>query len=287
MFHEFDLHMHTPFSDGQINLDLQIQTAIHLGLKIIGFADHINQFSGYTHPTDGSIQPGGFVRIYSAEKLRYRKGIIRYLGKKYPQIRLLNGAEIDILPNGSLSLPRGITPDFFDYVLVSKHFTIPKDIGFLWIKYPYIERWLWTHSPRMKLNAYMWEKGLYSAFQHTKIDILAHPYVGMPKSIGIMKDRRRMKRFVLMCKKYDVAIELNNLFWDKKQKKNHMTYFYPILEYGHEYEVKFSLASDFHGFDKNIPLYLNKSQEMVQLVEKYDLQLIDPHKFLPENTGKL
>ena len=61
---------------------------------------------------------------------------------------------------------------------------------------------------------------------------------------------------------------------------------HPILEYGHQYEVKFSLASDFHGFDKDVPRYLNKSQEMFQLVEQYDLKLIDPHKFLPENTGK-
>ncbi|MHA1341821.1 MAG: PHP domain-containing protein [Promethearchaeota archaeon] len=281
---KFDLHMHSPFSDGQINLDLQIRTAIKLGLKIIGFADHIFPFAIYKHPKDGSIQPSGLVNCFSADFLKYRKEVLRYYDKKYPQIRILNGGEIDIYPHGTLTLPKGIKPSFFDYLLVAKHHTLPKDFGFLFRKYPKLEKWLWMHDPYLKMNEYLWEKGLYAAFMRYKPDIFAHFQEGMPKSIGYLRNKEKMKRFVLMCKKYNVAIELNNLFWDKKRQINHIKWCYPILEYGHEYGVEFSIASDFHGFEKDIEKYLNKSQEMLELVEKYDLKLIDPTRFLPENS---
>lgn len=281
MFHKFDLHMHTPFSDGQINIDRQIQILIDLGFEVVGFADHVNPISLYWHPKDGSIIPGGMVYNFTARQLRYRKQAIRHYDKKYPEISILNGGEVDIYPDGSLSLPRGIDADFFDYLLVSKHHTVPKPLGFLYKKFPKMHRWMWTHNPRLKLNERLWEKGLYECFRRYDVDVFAHPQEGMPLSISYMKDREKMKRFVLMCKKYDVAIELNHLFWDKREKMRHLKWFYPILEYGHEYEIKFSLASDFHGFSKDhLPELLNHSQKMMKIVDDYDLQLIDPRKFI-------
>lgn len=282
-FHQFDLHVHTPFSDGQISIDKMLQILIELGIKIVGFADHVFPGAFYTHPPNKNLQPSGLVTCYSAEMLHYRKQVFRIYEKKYPKIRILNGAEIDVWPHGGLTLPPGIKSDFFDYLLISKHHTVPKDFGFLFKKFPKTERWLWQHSPRLKLNEYLWEKGLYATFERYHPNVFAHPQEGMPKSIGVLKNRDKMKRFVLMCTKNDVAIELNNLFWDRKKKVSYYEWFYPILEYGHECGTKFSLASDFHGFEKEISFYLNKSQEMVELVETYDLDLIDPHKFLPEN----
>jgi len=286
LFTKFDLHIHSPFSDGQLNLDLQIKTAIKLGLKIIGFSDHIFPFAFYKHPKNKQIFPSGFVTCYSSEFLKYRKKVFRFYERKYSQIRILNGAEIDIYPHGTLTLPRNVKPDFFDYLLIAKHHTIPKDLGFLFRRKPNVEKWLWKYDPMLKLNEYLWEKGVYFAFSKYKPDVFAHFQEGIPKSFIYFKKKEKMKRFVLMCKKFNVAIELNNLYWDKKRKLNHLTWCVPILEYGHEYGVKFSLASDFHGFEKDYEFYLNKSQEMIELVEKYDLELIDPRKFLPENRKK-
>ncbi|MBD3351763.1 MAG: hypothetical protein GF364_09790 [Candidatus Lokiarchaeota archaeon] len=284
---KFDLHMHTLFSDGQIDLDLQIQTLIDLGYDIVGFTDHVFPGAIYKHPVNQGLNPSGLVTCFSKSMLEYRKQVIRFYDKKYPQIRLLNAGEIDIYPHGKLTLPQGITADFFDYLMVAKHQTLPKPLSFLYKKHTKLEKWMWKHNPRLLLNEQLWEKGLYTAFEKFKPDVFAHFQEGMPKSIGILKNKDKMKRFVLMCKKYNVAIELNNLFWDKKHKINHTKWCYPILEYGHEYGVKFSVASDFHGFDKDYKKNLDKSREMMKLVEKYDLNLIDPRKFLPENTGKV
>jgi histidinol phosphatase-like PHP family hydrolase len=159
---------------------------------------------------------------------------------------MLVSSEIDIGPSGQLTLPRGITTGFFDYILASKHITFPKD-------------------------AYMWESGVYAAFAKHKIDILAHPHEAMP---GLTTEN--MKRLVLCAKKCNVALELNKNKWNEER-------FRPVLEYMHEFGVKAAPASDFHGFKKDPHEELNWSQVMYEVVEKYDLDIIDPRKFLPEN----
>lgn len=288
MFHLFDLHIHSAFSDGQIDTDTMIQMYIDSEYKIIGLADHVFPGAMYSHPRDSNMNPKGLGNNFNAENLRYRKKVIRFYDKKYPQIRILNAGEVDTaMPNGALTLPRGINSDFFDYLMIVKHHTIPKEFSFLYKKFPNMEKWMWKHNPRLRINAFVYEQGLYAAFNKYKVDILAHPQELMPKAIGHYMDRKRMKRFVLMCKKHGVALELNHLIKDRFTPRDSIKWFYPILEMGHEYGVKFSLGSDFHGFKKNsLKELINHGQTMMSLVEKYDLELIDPHKFLPENTGK-
>jgi len=246
-FHLYDLHMHTPFSDAQFPLDYIIEGLIDHGIKIVGFTDHLSQFAIYHNPKRFE-KDRRFIFCYSAGFQRYRKKFFEIYNKKYPQIRFLNSSEIDIGPRGQLTLPPGITPEFFDYVLVSKHITFPKD-------------------------DYMFEAGMYNAFARHKIDIIAHVHENMPKRFS----NDKMKRFVLYAKKFNVAIELN------KQKPINEQWFKPVLEYGHEFGVKFSICSDFHGFKKDPHEELNFSQHLCDIVEKYDLELLDPRKFLPEN----
>ncbi|HME55052.1 MAG TPA: PHP domain-containing protein [Candidatus Lokiarchaeia archaeon] len=245
-FHLYDLHVHTPFSDSQFPIDYVIEGLIDHGIKIVGFTDHLNQFAIYHNPKRFG-KDRRFVYCYSAGFQRYRKKFFQIYNKKYPQIRFLTSAEIDIGPRGQLTIPAGITTEFFDYVLVSKHITFPKD-------------------------DYMWESGIYAAFAKHKIDILAHPHEAMPKHLTVEK----MKRFVLYAKKFNVALELNKNKFNEER-------FRPVLEYMHEFEVRASIASDFHGFKKDPHEELNWSQHMYEIVEKYDLELLDPRKFLPEN----
>jgi len=250
-FHLFDLHVHTPFSDAQYPLDTIVQGLIDNGIKIVGFADHVFPFAIYHNPRRFGDQRR-FNNGYSGDLLRYRKEFLRIYNKKFPKIRFLQSAEVDINPRGQLTLPRGITPDFFDYLLVVKHQTVP----------PF---------PR-ETHEYMWEAGIYKAFADYRPDVLAHPHENFPKHLPVEK----MKRLVLYAKKYGVALELNKNKFNESRLK-------PFLEFGHEYGAKFSLCSDFHGFKKDIIDELNYSQHMYEIVEKYDLELIDPRKFLPEN----
>ena len=257
----YDLHVHTVYSDGQIDMDTLLNLLIKNKIKIVGFADHIFPLGFAFHK-----KPKMFSTYFDAERLRYRKRAFDYYQRKYPQITILHGAEIDIYPHGTLSLPKGITPDFFDYLLVSKHHTIPKPLN-LFKKFPKFESWLWKHDLGLRLNEYLWEKGLYTAFEKFRPDIFAHPQIGMPKHMN----PRKIERFVLYCKKYGVAIELNHV--NVKEFKS-------ILEFGNKYDVEFACASDFHGFGKDIEQKLLHSREMLDLAKKYSLRLLDAQKFV-------
>ncbi|MHA1870099.1 MAG: PHP domain-containing protein [Promethearchaeota archaeon] len=271
-FHMFDLHAHTLFSDGQWDLDTILKILIKLGIKYIGFADHVFPGAIYKH------KQTGLTTCYSKKRLEYRKKVFEIYDKKYPQIKILNSAEIDLYPNGTLTLPKGVTPDFFDYLLIAKHHTLPKQFNFLYKNHPKLEKWMWDHNPRLKLNKYMWEKGLYAAFERYHPDIFAHPQEGLPKYLS----EKVIKRFLLYCKKYNVAIELNGSVL--RQKKELPDYLYKMAS---KMEIKFSLASDFHGFGKNIEELLNLSQYPMEIVEKYDLDLIDPEEFIRRRQKRL
>ena len=180
----FDLHVHTAFSDGQVDFHTLLKALIRNNVKYVGFADHI--FPGALYPHPPKMKPfSGLQTSYSAKNLRYRREVFKILNKMYPQITILNGGEIDVLPHGGLPLPRGITPAFFkepgSYLMVSKHHTLPKELSILWKKRPNLERWMWGHNPRLRLNAYLWEKGLYAAFERHRPDIFAHPTEHIPK----------------------------------------------------------------------------------------------------------
>ncbi|MHA1793840.1 MAG: PHP domain-containing protein [Promethearchaeota archaeon] len=246
-FHLFDLHCHTPFSDAQWGFDTIIQGLIDNGIKIVGFADHVNPVSLYRNPKRLGKERR-FVYTFSRKFLNYRRNYFKYLDKKYKKIRILCGGEIDIYPHGGIALPPGISAADFDYLLLVKHFTLPP--------FPY------------NLKEYLWEKGLYKAFTRYKPDIFGHPQDGMPIKLPIYK----LKRMMLMAKKLDIALELNHV----KRYKKYDTF----LEMGHQIGNKFSLGSDFHGFQDDIKKQLNHTQEMYELVEKYDLNLIDPRKFI-------
>ena len=137
MFHEFDLHIQTPFSDGQWDLESLIQGLIEIGIKVAAFADHVFPMAMYKHGPE--LYPSGLTNGFSKHFLRYRKGYIQYLDKKYPQIHLLCSGEIDLYPNGRLSLPKGIIPSDFDILMVAKHHTAPKPLN-LWKKFPKLDR---------------------------------------------------------------------------------------------------------------------------------------------------
>ncbi len=270
---KFDLHVHTPFSDGQRDIDSVLKAMIRQGVKIVGFADHI-------FPSQ---------KCFSKAMLEFRKKVIYHYEKKYPQIRILVGGEIDLYPQGTLSLPRGIGPDHFDYLLVAHHHTLPMQLNFVFKRTPKAERWAWEHTRYLRLNKHMWKRATYYAMSRYPIDILAHVQEGLPK---YMTDDE-YKQFALNCKKYNVAIELNQTpvplprRFPNFIKKYHMR-LDPLLDYAKQYHVKFSIASDFHGFGndwerRKIADFLDA---VYWIAEQWDLELIDPTQFLPENKSK-
>lgn len=269
----YDMHVHTPFSDGQHDIDTVLRAEIRHGVKIIGFADHI-------FPTQW---------CFNKAHLDYRKKVLRQYQRKYPDIRILVGGEIDVWPNGSLTLPRGATPGDFDYLLVAHHHTVPKQLDFLYKKTPNAGKWLWKHSPDLRLNKRLWKLANHACFARYNIDIWAHPQEGMPRFMG----RDEYKEFVLLCKKFHVALELNQFPAMGRLPLPRFVHKYHrhleiLLEYGHKFDVQFAVSSDFHGFNKKWEQHdlIECIDSMFELAAAWDLKLMDPTKFLPENTGK-
>ncbi|HMF31672.1 MAG TPA: PHP domain-containing protein [Candidatus Lokiarchaeia archaeon] len=269
----YDMHVHTPFSDGQHDIDTVLKAMIRHGVKIVGFADHI-------FPTQW---------CYSKAHLEYRKKVLRRYQRKYPEIRILVGGEIDLWPNGSLTLPRGVSPDDFDYLLAAHHHTVPKQLEFVTKRTPYAARWLWKHSPYLRLNKRLWKLANRACFARYHVDVWAHPQEGMPRFMT----REEYKEFVLLCKTHRVALELNQFPALGRHPVQHFVQKYHrnlevLLEYGQKYHLQFAVSSDFHGFAKNWEQrdLIECIDPMFDLAAAWDLELLDPRKFLPENTGK-
>ncbi len=85
-----DVHMHTKYSDGENTMEEIIQKALELGYKYIAFSDHSGSLA-VANPLDAETFP------------KYFQAIER-LNKKYPKIKILKSAEVNILVDGSLDL---------------------------------------------------------------------------------------------------------------------------------------------------------------------------------------
>lgn len=108
-----DLHMHTTWSDGAATLDRMAEASLSRGYRYIAITDH----SPSTRVTGGLDGPA--LRLQSAEIARVQNGL--------PDLHILRGCEVDILPNGSLDIEDEFLAEL-DLVLVSVHssFEMPK-----------------------------------------------------------------------------------------------------------------------------------------------------------------
>ena len=104
-----DLHVHTNWSDGTGTPDDMLSAAISRGYEYVAITDH--------SPSRGG-NPGGL----SVERLRQQKEALEELRRRYPQIRILHGTEVDIKNDGSLDYPDEVLAEL-DWVVASIHST--------------------------------------------------------------------------------------------------------------------------------------------------------------------
>ena len=100
------MHIHSSFSDGAETIGAIVERAVQLRLEIIAICDHF-------WPSIGSNQ-GGIGLI------RERREAIEAARADFPKIRVLDGAEIDIMPDGTFSQVAG-GHEQFDHVIGSVH----------------------------------------------------------------------------------------------------------------------------------------------------------------------
>jgi DNA polymerase (family 10) len=98
--------MHTHYSDGADSLDAMIEACCALGYEYVAITDHSERAAAS--------------RTVSASQLARQRDEIARLRERYPQIAVLHGIEVDIMPDGSLDFPDRVLEQL-DIVLASLH----------------------------------------------------------------------------------------------------------------------------------------------------------------------
>lgn len=101
-----DLHMHTVWSDGKGTIEAMVQRAERLGYDYIAICEH----SPYLQAANG----------LAPERLQRHRQAIEALRAQYPGLTILAGAEVDILPDGSLDYDDAVLAGL-DVVIGSIH----------------------------------------------------------------------------------------------------------------------------------------------------------------------
>ena len=130
-----DLHMHTTWSDGRDSVETMVQAAGALGYEYVAITDH--------------SQTSAASRNLSIEGVKRQADEIARMREQAPDIAILHGCEVDILPDGKLDFPDRILQQF-DIVLASLH----ESAG---------------HSRDQLMNRYI------SAMKHPLVTAITHP----------------------------------------------------------------------------------------------------------------
>jgi DNA polymerase (family X) len=101
-----DLHMHTTWSDGRDSIDAMVEACRALGYEYVAITDH----SPHSAAT----------RNLSIDGVKRQAEEIGTARERHPDITILHGCEVDILPDGRLDFPDRVL-ERFDIVLASLH----------------------------------------------------------------------------------------------------------------------------------------------------------------------
>ena len=162
-----DLHMHTTWSDGAATLRRMAAAAADRGYDYVAVTDH--------SPSTGVVAG------LDAARLRAQAAEIAQVQEELPQIRILRGCEVDILPDGTLDLDDEALAEL-DLVVASVHSSLDMS------------------GARMT-------RRIVSALENPFVDILGHP-------TGRQLGRRLpcafdLEEILRSAAALDVAVEVN------------------------------------------------------------------------------
>jgi DNA polymerase (family 10) len=106
--HRYDVHIHTEYSDGAASVREVVEKAVALRLETIAITDHFWPSLGSQRAKKGLI--------------KQRRIEIEQLKLEYPELTILDGAEVDIMPYGKLANISG-GYDQFDILIGSFHYS--------------------------------------------------------------------------------------------------------------------------------------------------------------------
>jgi len=106
--YRYDIHIHTEYSDGVASVREVVEKAVVLRLETIAITDHFWPSLGSQRAKRGLIKK----RRFEIDQLR----------SEYPELTILDGAEVDIMPYGKLANVSG-GYDQFDILIGSFHYS--------------------------------------------------------------------------------------------------------------------------------------------------------------------
>ncbi len=194
-----DLHMHTTYSDGAESVDAMVRSAIEHGYEYIAITDH--------SPSQ-TIANG-----LSIERLKEQHREIDKARKKYSgKIKILKGAEIDILKDGSLDYPDSILKTLDIRVCA-------------------------VHSSLRMSREQMTER-ICTALNNPYLDILAHP------SGRILK--KRPESAINFSKVFETALE-NRKVLEINSQPSRLDLSSSNVFKAHDQNILFSVDTDAHA----------------------------------------
>jgi DNA polymerase (family 10) len=162
-----ELHAHSDWSDGQISIEGMARAAADLGLEYLVISDHSRSL--------------GVANGLSIERLEEQRKVIAKLQKSLPEIRLLQGAEVEILADGRLDYPDEVLAEL-DVVVASLHTSL--------------------RQPREKVT-----RRLLNAIRNPHVDIIGHPtgrMIGAREAADL-----DMEAILNAAAEHDVVLEIN------------------------------------------------------------------------------
>lgn len=158
-----DLHMHSDWSDGRNSIDAMVAAAVALGYEYVAITDH-------------SVS-SGIARGLDVDRLARQRDAVAAVREAHPGITVLHGAEVDILPDGSL--------DFSDAVLERLDVVLAS-----------------LHDPADQPGSRLTERYV-QAMRHPLVQVITHPTNRLvPSRAGYDLDERRL---------FETAVETRTL----------------------------------------------------------------------------
>jgi len=241
MIYGTDYHVHTTYSDGRREPEAYIEAALKMGLREVGFSDHLNPAGG---PPEWCM-PHDRLPEYAEHLLR--------LKREHRDIAVRLGLEIDYLPNTEEVTEKIINSFPFDFIIGSVHylgeesvdlgpeFYIGKDINLIYENY-------------FNLVCEAASTGFFDIIGHPDLvrihryrpdSDITHLYSMMASAFGM----------------HDVAFELNT-----NGRNKPLNDFYPDRQYLHlfaEHGVPVCVNSDAH-FPERIGQYFSDAYDLLK-----------------------
>jgi len=237
-----DYHIHSTFSDGRAAPEDYVEAAISLKLNEIGFSEHLTLSA---EPQKWSMDPD---RLW--EYIDY----IKTLKKRYPEITVRTGIELDYFPRKEKELLKICDSYPFDYIIGSVHylgdqtvdlgpeFYIGKDINLIYENY-------------FNLVCEAAASGLF--------DIIGHPDLVRIHRFRPETDISHLYEMMAdSLARHDVAFELNT-----NGRNKPLGDFYPDKEYLHLFAnkgVKVCVNSDAH-FPNRVGQFFDEAYELLRI----------------------